>query len=436
MRPAEPRLRERLYALALRGARPLLAAAVPRGSKLARGIHGRAGALERLETWAARERDPARPLVWVHAPSVGEALMAQAIVAALRERAPRLQVAFTHFSPSAERMAARVGADVHDYLPWDVPADIERALRALSPAALAWVRTEAWPVLSAGAAARGARQALVNAVLPAGSSRLRAPSRLMLAPTYRRLDAVGAVSADDARRFSRLGVPLERVRVTGDARFDQVWSRVQALDRDAPLIRRLRDPAALTLVAGSTWGPDEERLVPAFAAARRGARWRLIVAPHEPDEAHLAPLEARLDAAGLDHARLARVEATSGEPPAIVIVDRVGVLADLYGVADVAYVGGGFHRAGLHSVVEPAALGVPVLFGPRHRNAREAEELERAGGGLAVRDAEALEEALHLYVGDPALRRARGEAAAGYVRSQLGGAAANAELLLELLSAG
>ncbi|HET9983634.1 MAG TPA: glycosyltransferase N-terminal domain-containing protein [Longimicrobiales bacterium] len=436
MRPAEPRLRERLYALALRGARPLLAAAVPRGSKLARGIHGRAGALERLEAWAARERDPARPLVWVHAPSVGESLMAQAIVAALRERAPRLQVAFTHFSPSAERMAARVGGDVHDYLPWDVPADIERALRALSPAALAWVRTEAWPMLSAGAAARGARQALVNAVLPAGSSRLRAPSRLMLGPTYRRLDAVGAVSADDARRFSRLGVPLERVRVTGDARFDQVWRRVQALDRDAPLLRRLRDPVALTLVAGSTWGPDEERLVPAFAAARRGARWRLIVAPHEPDEAHLAPLEARLDAAGLEHARLARVEATSGEPPAVVVIDRVGVLADLYGVADVAYVGGGFHRAGLHSVVEPAALGVPVLFGPRHRNAREAEELERAGGGLAVRDAEALEEALRLYAGDPAIRRARGEAAAGYVRSRLGGAAANAELLLELLSAG
>ncbi|MBX6363475.1 MAG: hypothetical protein IRZ00_06375 [Gemmatimonadetes bacterium] len=434
MRPAEPRLRERLYGLALRGARPLLRLAAPAGSKLARGIQGRSGAVERLEAWAARERDRRRRLVWVHAPSVGEALMAQAIVAALRARAPDLQLAFTFFSPSAERMAGRVGADVHDYLPWDIPADVERALAALAPAALAWVRTEAWPLLSAAAAARGARQALVNAVLPAGSSRLRAPSRLLLGPTYRRLDAVGAVSADDARRFSRLGVPLERTRVTGDARFDQVWRRVQALDREAPLIRRLRDPAALTLVAGSTWGPDEEHLVPALAAARRAARWRLVVAPHEPDEAHFAPLEARLDAAGLAHARLARLEAAAGALPDVVVVDRVGVLADLYAVADVAYVGGGFHAAGLHSVVEPAALGVPVLFGPRHQNAREAAELERAGGGLAVRDGEALAAALRGLAADAAQRAARGEAAVAYVRSRLGGAAANAKLLLELLA--
>jgi len=124
----------------------------------------------------------------------------------------------------------------------------------------------------------------------------------------------------------------------------------------------------------------------------------------------------------------------AGEPPAdVVVIDRVGVLADLYAAADAAYVGGGFHRAGLHSVVEPAALEVPVLFGPRHGNAREAAELAAAGGGWEVRDADTLAAALSRLASDGGARAAAGAAAVAYVRSRLGGARANAEALVELL---
>jgi len=117
----------------------------------------------------------------------------------------------------------------------------------------------------------------------------------------------------------------------------------------------------------------------------------------------------------------------------VVVVDRVGVLADLYAAADAAYVGGGFHRAGLHSVVEPAALEAAVLFGPRHGNAREAAELAAAGGGWEVRDTDGLAAALRRLAGDPGARTAAGAAALAYVRSRLGGARANADALLELL---
>ncbi|HEX7117309.1 MAG TPA: glycosyltransferase N-terminal domain-containing protein [Longimicrobiales bacterium] len=430
--------RERIYEAAVRGARPLLGIAAPFHAKLGRGVRGRRGAVAGLEAWAAEARDPSRPLVWVHAPSVGEGLMAQAIVAALRTRRPDAQLAFTFFSPSAERLAARVGADVSGYLPWDVRPDVRRALDALRPDVIAFVRTEIWPVLAREAVGRGARLALVNAVLGAGSSRLRAGSRYLLGPAYARLDAVGAVAAPDAARFARLGVCADRVRVTGDARFDQVWSRVERLreagvrDRHL-LLARLADAAVTTVVAGSTWPADDARLVPAFARARRSAPFRLIAAPHEPDAAHLAALERALDAAGLRHARLAAVE-HGGEPlPEVVVVDRVGVLADLYAIADVAYVGGGFGRAGLHSVVEPAALGVPVLFGPRHGNAREADALAWAGGGSVIRGARELEEALTRLAREPARRAEAGRAAAEFVRAGLGGAAANAELIAALL---
>src|SRR5690606_26781590 len=114
---------------------------------------------------------------------------------------------------------------------------------------------------------------LINAVLAPGSSRLRGAARFLLAPGYGRLDAVGAVAPGDGERLVRLGVRPERVEVTGDARFDQVWARVasfggEAARRERPLLRRLHDPARLTLVAGSTWPQDEARLIPAYAGVR------------------------------------------------------------------------------------------------------------------------------------------------------------------------
>lgn len=432
--------RELLYELLLRGARPLLGLAAPLHGKLREGIAGRDAAVASLEGWAREARDPARPLAWVHAPSVGEALMAQAVIGTLRERRPDLQVVFTYFSPSAVRIAARVGADHFGYLPWDLATESRRALAALQPALLAFVRTEIWPVLTREAAGRGVRLALINAVLAPGSSRLRGPSRYLLNPGYSRLDAVGAVATGDGERLTRLGVPRERVRVTGDARFDQVWARVAALGGERarlerPLLRRLHDPERLTLIAGSTWPEDEARLIPAYVRAREMAAFRLIIAPHEPTAAHLARLEARLNAAGLGHARLSAVEASGGPLPEVVAVDRVGVLAELYAVADIAYVGGGFGGAGLHSVVEPAALGVPVLFGPRLGNALEAEALGWAGGGSMISDDASLALTLRRLTRDSVLRLEAGAAAQTFVRSRLGGAARNAEMLEELLPA-
>ncbi len=444
--------------------RPLLNLAAPFNAKIRRGLQGRRVALQRLAEWSFLHRDRDRPLVWFHAPSVGEGLMAQAIIAALRERRPDVQVAFTHFSPSAERLAERLGADVSAYMPWDLRSDVRHALDLLRPAAIAFVRTEVWPVLTREARLRKVRMVLVNAVLPEGSSRLRSGARVLLEPVYRRLEAVGAVSEAHAARYTSMGVPAGRVIVTGDARFDQVWRKAESLGlrswraeidvngrsweivsgrpeewdqagsaRRRPLFRLLHDPDAMTLVAGSTWPGDERVVVPAFAAAERKGRVRLIIAPHEPTEAHLSALEQRLDRHTLSHARLGALETAGRRLPEVVVVDRVGVLAELYALATAAYVGGGFHAAGLHSVVEPAALGVPVLFGPGHGNAREAGDLLAAGGAAVVETAADVKRWLFTFQSDAEARRRMGQAAEGYVRSQLGAAEANAQLILDLL---
>jgi 3-deoxy-D-manno-octulosonic-acid transferase len=241
---------------------------------------------------------------------------------------------------------------------------------------------------------------------------------------------VGAVAREDADRFARLGVGPERVRVTGDARFDQVAARVARIDRDSPLLRALTADDPL-VVAGSTWPADEAVLIPAFASAGPLARARLAIAPHEPTPRHVEVLARRLAAAGLAHERLGDVERRGRADARVIIIDRVGVLADLYAAGAIAYVGGGFGRRGLHSVIEPAATGIPVLYGPRRGNAREASELRDAGGAFEIVDTADCTGRLAALLTDRSLRARSGDAASAYVRSRLGGAAANAALVLE-----
>ena len=425
-------LAESLYAAALAAARPLLPLLAHGEGKLARGVRGRRGVVERMEAWAREHRDPARPLVWFHAPSVGEGLQARAVVEALRRRRPDAQVVYTFFSPSAERFAGTVPAEIADYLPLDLPSDVARVLDAVRPDVLAFSKYDVWPVLTREARARGVRLALLSATLPPSSSRLRGPARALLAPAYARLDAVAAISGADAERFGSLGVSPERRSVMGDARFDQVWTRASAADRASPLLSPFGGFDGTTLVAGSTWPPDEERLVPAVARLKADGRaLRLILVPHEPTPAHLEQAEARLDRSGSSHVRLSSL--VPGAIPDVVLVDRVGVLGDLYAAADAAYVGGGFGTAGLHSVLEPAAFGAPVLFGPRHANAREAAELIAAEGAFEVDGESTLATVLRRLVEDAEARRRSGGAARAYVEANLGAAERGAEVVERLL---
>jgi 3-deoxy-D-manno-octulosonic-acid transferase len=423
---------ELAYELAQHGLRAVAGLAGALNEKLRAGLLGKAEALGIMERWAVDGRDRARPLVWLHAPSVGEALMAQAIIAELRAAKPDIQIAFTHFSPSAERTAERVGADVHAHLPWDTSRDVQRALDALMPSCIAFVRTELWPTLTRTAARSGVRLAMVNAILPEASSRLRAPARLALRSAYSRLDAVGAVSGEDSERFARLGVRADRVRITGDARFDQVVARVAA-PQHPELVTLTRRTDALNIVAGSTWKSDERELLRALARHARGIAVHAIIAPHEPTEPHLAALERAADAVGLSHVRLAQAEASAGIDADLTLVDRTGVLADLYAAGDVALVGGGFHSAGLHSVIEPAALGLPVLYGPRIEKSAEAGALARAGGAFIVHSSDDIVACLSRLT-DASARTEAGMRAHAFVQDRLGGAKRNAQLILDLLN--
>ncbi|MFN9423771.1 3-deoxy-D-manno-octulosonic acid transferase, partial [Gemmatimonas sp.] len=224
-------------------------------------------------------------------------------------------------------------------------------------------------------------------------------------------------------------------RVTGDTRFDQVWRRATAVDRTSRHVRSTASDRP-TLVAGSTWPSDEAVLMAAWESLRRALpSARLIVAPHEPTAAHLAPLLTWGRTRGMRTVTLGELERGEADPNAdLIVVDRVGVLGDLYAQATAAYVGGGFHRAGLHSAIEPAAFGAPVLFGPRHGGSREAGLLLAAGGATAVNGTAELENALGRWLGHPGACGTAGHAARAVVEAERGATDRSVALVSELLA--
>jgi 3-deoxy-D-manno-octulosonic-acid transferase len=407
-----------------------LVAAVPAGdSKFRRGLSARRGIVERYARWAAASRDLARPLVWFHAPSVGEGLQALPVIELIRSRLPDVQIAYTFYSPSAEAFSRSVRADFVDYLPFDTYDDADAIISALRPTALVFSKLDIWPALTERAAAGRVAVGVISATLPESSGRRGVFARAVLGDAYRSIDRVGAIDEKDGERLREQGVRPDRISVTGDTRYDQVWSRSQR-----PLsafVRSLRS-ARPTLVAGSTWPSDEEHLLPAWARIRdKIPDARIVIAPHEVSSRHLQSIENWARGHALTLARIDADDATSTD---VILVDRFGILGDLYALADVAYVGGGFQAAGLHSVLEPAAFGVPVLFGPRHEKSRDAARLIESGGGASVTREADLSLRLADWLGSLPARDVAGGAARAMVQSGLGAAERSSALVSALLA--
>jgi 3-deoxy-D-manno-octulosonic-acid transferase len=411
------------------GAANAIAAVTPPGdSKLRRGLHARRGILARYRRWASASREITRPLFWFHAPSVGEGLQAQPVIDLLRSRRPEIQIAYTFYSPSAERFAISLGVDFNDYLPFDTFRAARAIITALRPSALVFSKLDIWPALTEAAVDAGVPVGVVSATLAESSARRGVVARAFLGDAYRSLACVGAIDARDASHFREIGVSDERIVVTGDTRYDQVWKRAQ---RPRPAVVQSLASARPTLVAGSTWPSDEEHLLPVWPRIREKIPdARLIIAPHELASTHLATIVRWAQTNSL---RLATIDDSAAASADVILINRFGILGDVYAVADVAYVGGAFHSAGLHSVLEPAAYGAPVLFGPQYEKSRDASRLIDAGGGAAVTGDADLSLRLGEWLGSLPARDAAGAAARSMVQSGTGAAERSFALVTALL---
>jgi 3-deoxy-D-manno-octulosonic-acid transferase len=430
-------LTESVYRSAATAAWLLSPAAAVGESKVARAVRARRTAADRLAEWARTARDPARPLLWMHAPSVGEGLQARVVLEALAVRRPDLQLVFTYFSPSAEGLAARMPVDYAGPLPWDTWSEIGRAVVAASPSAVVFTKTEVWPTLAEAARVRGARTALVAASLHEGSSRLRWPARALLRETLASLDLCAAVGAEDAERFARAGARRDALRVSGDPGVDAAAARVRGADPAAQYLRPFLKERRPTLVAGSTWRSDERILLPTLDALRPAHHeLRVVIAPHEPTPRDVLSLGVRFTETRWVALPLSKAnELEIVNELDVVIVDRVGILAHLYTIGDIAWVGGGFHRAGVHSVLEPAAAGLPMVFGPRSDNARAARDLVALGAAKVIQHGVDARQAIATWLHDSDARRSAGDAGRRYIEGHLGAAERTAELVSQLIPA-
>ena len=406
-----------------------------RDEKLAKSLAVQRDAEARLTAHAGLDG----PLLWLHSSSAGEYEQARPIAALWSEQRPGWHILHTFTSPSGYDYARRLGeAQRIEYLPEDTPGTSGRVLDALRPGALIFVKWDVWPNLVVQAHARRIPVVLVDATLREASSRSRWPARALYRELYGRMSLISAVSERDAERFRRVVPEHPRIVVDGDTRFDQVMRRRQEAKRVALPDALARRPEVFTFIAGSTWEPDEARVLPAFAAVAgqsQGRRLRLLLVPHEPSPARLAAIEAPCARLGVASVRLSGLErpAVGNEAvPNVVLVDRVGVLAEMYGRADVAYVGGAF-GAGVHNVMEPAIMGLPSFFGPGYHNSPEAEALVEVGGATVIESPVDLEHGLRSTLADPAACRRIGDQARLYVESNLGASRRCVERIRDIL---
>ncbi len=401
-------------------------------TKLFKALTARRGIVERYERWARAGRDLSRPLLWVHAPSVGEGLQALPVIQRFRDAHPLTQIVYTHFSPSAERFAITVGADFFDYLPFDSLDETNAVLEAIRPTAIVFSKLDVWPNLVESAVERGVKLALLSATVPESSHRRSGLALLALREAYHSLDVVGAISPSDAERLLAMGVRGDRLSITGDTRYDQVWARATSpsATRDALIVRYRNDRP--TLVAGSTWPSDEQRLLPAWIQIRNQVdSVRLIIAPHELSKDHLDAIAAWARESSLTLSRTS--DAASGDAD-VVLVDQYGILGDMYALADAAYVGGGFHGAGLHSMLEPAAFGAPVLIGPMHPDNRDAGLLVNGGGAVRCPGPVDISARLLAWLRNPSVHQRASASARRVVEAGLGAAEKSVELVEEIMA--
>jgi len=332
------------------------------------------------------------------------------------------------------REGAPGAADAIAAPPLDLAGPVGRALDATRPRALLLVETELWPNLLRLAPARGVPVIVVNARLSPRAFARMLKVRSLYAPGLASIRLVAAQTDADAGRFIALGAPAERVRVTGNIKFDLP---IPASD-PGPLRRRLAESQdAPIFVAGSTARDEAEPVARAFARlreARHGAV--LVIAPRHPED--LAATRRVLERAGLRVALWSALPDAPAPAPAAeaVVVDAMGLLPSLYGCATVAFVGGSLVPRGGQNLLEPAASGVPVLFGPWVDTVRfAADALLASGGGFEVRDAQALAQEVVRLATDAAARARAGERARETVQRNRGALPRTIDLVAAALAA-
>ena len=413
-------VRHSLAAVSAAAALPLVLGGLAVRPQWRRGLSERLGRAPRGEPGA----------VWVHGASVGEIRAATGLIDTLVASGQRVVASTT--TPTGRDLLRGLRPEISCSLaPLDHPWCVDAALSRAAPGALVLVETELWPSWIAAAHRRGIPVVVVSGRISDRSFPRYRRLAPLLRPTLGRLSAVGARTALDAERFVALGLPPDRVHVTGDLKLEPPddAGRV-ALDLDSAL------GGVPLFVAGSTHEGEEAAALEVLAAAEAAGRpLALVVAPRHPNRN--ASVAARCAGSGRRvhlRSRLGGARLAAGE---ILVLDTLGELAGLYGRAQVAFVGGSLVPVGGHNVLEPIQQGRPVVFGPHTGNAVEGAELAlRTGAGRRVASSGELARAVLAWLADPEEARAAAGRGLEALRAHRGATARTLALLARVRGTG
>jgi 3-deoxy-D-manno-octulosonic-acid transferase len=359
---------------------------------------------------------------WFHGVSVGEIHLLRQVVAGFRKRRPDWECVISSTTDTGLDEARRCFPDLPVIVwPLDFSWAVNRALNAVEPRLLVLAEGELWPNMLRVAKARRIPVAVVNGRLSPKSARRYQRLGAFARPMFQRVDLFAVQTDEYAESLKSLGVLATKVAVTGSVKYDGL-----TCDRENPKTADLRrlfavEPGDLVWVAGSTQAPEEKIVLSIWDQARkRYPRLRLILVPRQKDRFdEVATLVKRMD---LPLVRRSVLKDKPAKRDSVILVDTIGELSAVWGLADVAFVGGSLDgKRGGQNMLEPAAYGAAVLFGPHVWNFRDAaSRLVREGGAVQVADAEALEGAVLELLADVRKRRELGAIARKLVLSQQG----------------
>lgn len=378
--------------------------------------------------------------IWIHAVSVGEVNLLATILTHLRAAHPDWQFAISTTSRAGYELASKKYADLTVfYCPLDFSWAVRNAMRRIRPTILVLAELELWPNLVAAAKQHGVRVAVINGRLSDTSFPGYRRIRPLIASLLRQIDLVAAQNEESAERFRSLGAPPDRVHVTGSLKYDGAQT-----DRNNSRTAALRELAGISdddivFLAGSTQEPEEQIAIDIFhRLSPKYPSLRLILVPRHPER--FEAVAKLLDASGLKWTRRSQLDSRLKLAPRasllsrIILIDTIGELSDWWGAAQIAFVGGSFGTRGGQNMIEPAAYGAAVSFGPNTRNFRDiVAALLSADAAAVVRDAAELETFVRRCVNEPEYAAALGTRSRSLVATQLGAMARTAVLLQSLL---
>lgn len=396
-----------LYDIALFFYHLAIRAAAPFHLKARQMVAGRRNWQEQLR----QKRLPGEKYVWVHCASLGEFEQGRPLIEALRKELPALKIALTFFSPSGYEIRKNYPlADIVTYLPFDTRRNARIFADLLQPEAVFFVKYEFWFHHLNTLHEAGIPVYLVSGIFRKNQSFFEESP---WGCWYRQVLAsfTHLFVQDEASALLLRSVDINQCTVTGDTRFDRV-ATLSKSSQPLPLVEKFC-AGKLLLVAGSTWKPDEELLVP-FIEASRG--WKFIIVPHEVTPANINRLTRMLKTPPLLYSQ---ANTSNIDQFDVLVIDSVGLLSSIYQYGTIAYIGGGF-GVGIHNILEAATYGLPLFFGPNYTKFREAVQLTELGAAFPITTTEAFMARLSGLTSLPETMQKARLTASSYVKNNLG----------------